>query len=75
MVWALKDNLVWTIFPSKKSVVLCISTKSYCFVQGGTVGGPFSGGMGLQQGGGVPRPVCAAWMQKAAGESWAMLHV
>lgn len=77
MVWALKDNLVWTIFPSKKSVVLWLSTKSYCCVQGGTVGGPFSGGMGLRQGGGVPRPVCAAWMQKAkaAGESWVKLQV
>lgn len=46
-------------------MVLCISTKSYCFVQGSTVSGPLSGGVGLRQGNSVPRPVCVTWMQKA----------
>lgn len=42
--------MVWTVSPSKKPMVLCISTNSYCFVWGSTVGGPVPGRMGLQQG-------------------------
>lgn len=69
------DNLTWTILPSKKPIILCISTKSYCLVQENTVGGPIPGRMSLQQGRGVPRPVCAAWMQKAVDEGSEKLQV